>query len=370
MTGMVGLATRAPYADALAWIEARIGVLPAEAIPVPNSHGRMLAHQPPAAAGWPTTDRAAIDGYAVPAASTEGASEYSPVQPTLMIPVESGAPMPAGTDAVLPYASADTIGPSVHALAILARGAGVERCGGDAPAGLQLPAGVLRPEALALLGLLGVGTVEVVRQPRVALVVAGPKSGPDVVTPMLHACIARDGGLPLPLGSPGALRPGGADLLLLAGRAGCGPDDDMPARLAAAGGRLDLHGIAFRPGESAGLGMCFDTPAILLPGPPLAALSIYEALAGPAIRRMGGRPGSADRTRAAVLGRKITSAVSMTDMVRVRFVGDLAMPLGPADTGGLSRAALSDGWVIVPDGQEGYPAGVSVVVHLAPGFGA
>ena len=138
----------------------------------------------------------------------------------------------------------------------------------------------------------------------------------------------------------------------------------MPHRFAAAGGVLDLHGIAFRPGDTAGLGRLGGVPAVLLPGSPLAALSVYEVLAGPAVRRLSGRADvPAHVERQAVLERKITSAIGCTDMVRVRLRDDRAIPLGPADSGGLGRAVLADGWVIVPEAYEGYPAGGAVTVR-------
>ncbi len=354
---LVGFGSFAPLAAALAWIEANAAALPAEAIPVQDALGRVLAAVPDGSP-WPLADRAGLDGYAVRAAETEGASDYAPLPLHGAALVVSGGPMPPGTDAVLPHASirGET---ALEALTPVARGAGVERRGAEGAAPLPGP---LRPEEMALLALLGVPAVEAVRRPRVALVVAGPKSGPDVLTPLLQNLVARDGGLAAAAVMEDA-RQGAADLVLLAGRTGCGGDDDMPQRLAAAGGVLDLHGIAFRPGHTAGLGRLGGVPAVLLPGSPLSALSVYEVLAGPAIRRLGGRSSPSHVERQAVLERKITSAIGCTDMVRVRLQDGRATPLGPADTGGLGRAVLSDGWVIVPEGQEGYPAGATVTVQ-------
>jgi molybdopterin molybdotransferase len=96
----------------------------------------------------------------------------------------------------------------------------------------------------------------------------------------------------------------------------------------------------------------------------LAALSVYEMLAGPAIRRLGGRSDApAHMALPAILERKVTSAIGCTDMIRVRLRDGRATPLGSADSGGLGRAVLSDGWLIVPDGGEGFPAGAAVTVH-------
>ena len=357
---LVGFGSRAPLAAALAWIEANAALLPAETVPVQDAVGRVLVVVP-AGNPWPAADRAGLDGYAVCAAETEGASDYAPLALRHAELVVSGGPMPPGTDAILPHAGVRS-GAVLEALAVAARSAGLERQGAEGAAPLPGP---LRREGMALLALLGVPAVEAVRRPRVALVVAGPKSGPDVLTPLLQTLVGRDGGLAAAanLEDAGQDAANAADMILLAGRTGCGGDDDMPQRFAAAGGMLDLHGIAFRPGDTAGLGRLGSRPAVLLPGSPLSALSVYEALAGPAVRRLGGRTSPSHVERQAVLERKITSAIGCTDMVRVRLRDGRATPLGPADTGGLGRAASSDGWVIVPDGQEGYPAGATVTVQ-------
>jgi molybdopterin molybdotransferase len=302
-----------------------------------------------------------MDGYAVRAAETLGASDYNPLHLPSALPVANGQAMPPGRDAVAAFAIVGRHGPASQALAPVARGEGIERRGaeGDMP-----PPGLLRPESLALLALLGVPVIQAVRRPRVALMAAGPKSGPDVLTPMLRALVARDGGVAVVQAGVEAASHAGADLLLLAGRTGFGRDDDMPQRFMAAGGVLDLHGIAFRPGDTAGLGRLGGMPAVLLPGSPLAALSVYEVLAGPAVRRLGGRADApAHLERQAVLERKITSAIGCTDMVRVRLCDGRATPLGSAGSGGLGRAVPADGWLIVPEGGEGYPAGAVVTVQ-------
>jgi len=356
----VGFGSRAPLSVALDWIEAHVAVLPSEAVPVADALGRVLTSGPPGEP-WPPADRAGTDGYAVRAAETLGASDYSPLPLPSAIPVASGEAMPPGTDAVAAFVSVSRQGPAYQALAPVARGTGVERRGTEGDALLPGP---LRPESLALLALLDVPVIQAVRCPRVAVVAAGPKSGPDVLTPMLRALVARDGGVAVVQAGIGEASHAGADLLLLAGRTGFGRDDDMAHRFTAAGGVLDLHGIAFRPGDTAGLGRLGGVPAVLLPGSLLAALSVYEMLAGPAVRRLGGRTDApAHLERQAVLEHKVTSAIGCTDMVRVRLRDGRATPLGAADSGGLSRAVLADGWLIVPEGGEGYPAGAVITVQ-------
>ena len=366
----VGFGSRTPLATALAWVRSHTGPLPDESVPAHLALGRVLTSAPPAAP-WPPTDRAAQDGYAIRAADTVGASDYNPLPLPEARPIGAGEPMPPGTDAVAAFSAitlSAAIAPSSaiaghglapHALASVASGSGVDRRGSEAP---PRP-GLVRPEHAALLALLGIADIQAVRRPRVALVVAGPKSGPDVLTPLLTQLVTRDGGVATT--APDLQHDlAQADLLMLVGRTGCGMDDDMPDRLRDAGGVLDMHGIAVRPGDTAGLGRLGTVPAILLPGTPLAALSVYELLASPAVRRLAGLGALPARmVQTSVLDRKVTSLIGCTDMVRVRLHDGRATPLGPADTGGLGRAAQADGWIIIPDGLEGHPPGATVTVE-------
>lgn len=184
-----------------------------------------MAEPVSSAGGWPSRDTAALDGYAVCAAETEGADAYAP-SPVPNIPVAAGQDMPPGTDAVLPFEAVSSDGPDIEVLAPVARGHGLARAGSElAPGQMALPLGrVLRPEDLALLVLLGLSSVQVVRCPRVCLVVPGPKGGgADALTPMLLALAARDGGVCKPVPCPASDQAGLAQALALAaqGKTAC-----------------------------------------------------------------------------------------------------------------------------------------------------
>lgn len=363
---LIGFGSRAPLAEALAWIDAHTAALPGEQVGLAGAFGRVLAAPVASPVDWPGVDCAATDGYAVRAAETEGAGEYNPLPLEAHTLIAAGSPMPPGSDAVLPFASVEADGPSLHALAPVARGAGVDRSGSLARmGGVVAAAGTLRPQDVAWLLALGVGRVAVVRRPLVALAVAGPKSGPDVLTPTLQALVARDGGTAEAARLP-ALGPAlGADLILIAGRTGTGADDNAPSLLVDAGGVLDVHGIAVRPGDSAGLGRIGSIPALLLPGAPNACLAAYDMLAARAIRRLAGmQPVEPYRSIECVLGRKAVSAVGFTDLIQVSVARTLATPLGPADAGGLSGAVQADGFIVVPETSEGFPAGATVRAYM------
>ncbi len=367
----LGFADRTKLSEAQAWIDAHANVLAAETIEVEGATGRITAGSFVSPVDWPDADYAAIDGYAVRAAESEGSSDYNPIPLALVIGqahslppghasiAAAGTPLPSGADAVLSFDAAEPTGPAtLNVLSPVARGMGVIRRADELRAGMEAVPGStrLRPQDVALLVATGVEHVAVVRHPCVRLVVAGPKTnGRDALTPMLCALLARDGGIvevsrPIDGGrtalAQAMARPGGeTDLVLVAGRSGAGRDDEAPLAIVAAGGRLDLHGIAMRPGELAGLGAFGGLPVLLLPGAPLACLASYDMLAARAVRRMAGLGGTGSyAVVGAVLDRKIVSAIGSTDLVRVTMTGGRATPLGSAEYRGLCRRRAR-GWL-------------------------
>jgi molybdopterin molybdotransferase len=126
-----------------------------------------------------------------------------------------------------------------------------------------------------------------------------------------------------------------------------------------------IHGVALRPGETAGLGTVSGTLVVLLPGAPASCLWTYELLAGRAIRRLGGRGEFPYRSREMIAARKIVSSLGMTEICAVRFgIDDAVEPLPSFAETGLMAAAGADGFVIVPQGSEGYRQGARMTVYL------
>ena len=385
---MRGFAERSSLQAALAWVDAAARRLAAEAVKPEEAAGRVLTGAAPVVPVEPA--RAVEDGYAVRAQQTVGASPYGPLLLRLQ---DGGAPLggdgaalvvagrtlPAGADAILPFAAAQARGAFLEVLAPSAVGVGVERRDEGARAVAALPpTRPLRPQDAALLATLEVGSIEVVRRPRVRVVVAGPKrradhlSTADACGPLLKALLARDGALAEVLppaegrrGLAAALAAaGGPDAVLVAGRSAVGPDDDAPGALADVG-ELSLHGLAIRPGGSAGLGFCGGAPVVLLPGDPLGCLFAYELVAGRLVRRLGGRdPALPHVLCEAELARKVVSAIGFLEACSVRMVDGRAEPTGSPDEAGLASAVRADGFVLVPEALEGYPAGTRVAVHL------
>lgn len=317
-------------AAALAWLLERAGRLEAEPIAAGAAAGRVLAADVAGVLAGPVCG---LDGVAVRAAATEGASAYAPL-PVRSVAVVAGDDVPVGTDAVLP---ADWFEAGC-ALAAVAAGHGVQ-----AAERFVLEAGlVVRPGHLALLA--GAETVMVVRRPVVRLLVAGSKRGPERLRAMLTGLVADAGGV---VGDEG-------DLVLLAGRSGLGTDDDGVRGLET----VFAHGVAMRPGSRAAVGLSGERPALLLPGDAAACLGAFGLLAAPVVRTMAGLGAPAAVAVAARLEGKIVSGLGMEEAVPVVVRDGVASPVFGW------RALAADGVVMVDAGSEGLAAGSAVRVWM------
>ena len=398
---LTAFSDRAPLSAAWAWLDAWPAASSTEMVLLAEATARVLAEPIVTRGDSPDRPRAAENGYAVRAADCDGANSYNPLVLPLLdpgadelpagsaCPIASGWPLPSGADAVLPLEAAQPAGArSLEVLAPVAPGSGIERWRNALRAGTPVlePGHRMRPVDVGYLAAMGVDRVAVVRRPRVALVVPGAKYGPDALTPMLRALLARDEALVevIPVDGAGELALTAAltgiencELVLAAGRAGTGLDDTAALALRAAGGTLALHGLALRPGGASGLatiqrsGRCHPAavppkpliPILLLPGEPLACLVAYDMLAARLVRRLAGAHLDLPYPVAEfALARKIVSGIGMVEVVPVRLANGWAMPVG-AD-GGLAGAVQADGFVVVPEPSEGYPAAGRVIVHL------
>jgi molybdopterin molybdotransferase len=404
---MVGFAHRRTVDAALAWLDAQLQPLGDEIVPLRSAAGRVLAGRVASDVDVPGFDRATMDGYAVVAQSTEGATSYNRLPLTVIgdslpgcpfdgavasgqaVRIMTGAPMPPGADAVLPAEWVDaepdaTHARSVSALASVSPGKHLGRRGEDVVRGTTLfEAGrALRPQDLGVLSSAGHAELRVFRRPRVRLVVTGNELLPagsrpdryriaDANGPMLAALVERDGGV---LDFPGLVRDehdailealrADTDVVVVSGGSSVGIEDLAPTLLARHGD-LAIHGIAMRPSSPTGLGRLEHRLVFLLPGNPVSSLCAYDFFAGRAIRALGGRSTAWPyRSRRATLARKISSPIGRLDYARVMVAGDLVEPLSVGGASVLSSTTRADGFVIVGDDSEGFAAGADVEVWL------
>ncbi|WP_235580887.1 gephyrin-like molybdotransferase Glp [Pseudorhodoferax sp. Leaf265] len=400
---MRGFTQRAEVPTALAWIDGHTPRLASEAVATEDATGRVLAQDLVAPIAVPEFDRAAMDGYALRGGETTGAGDYNPLEFAVVgqafpgrpfdgavpvgtaVRIMTGAPVPAGLDAVLPAEYAREENGRVAVAQPVAPGQHVGRVGEDIARGSQaLAAGRrLRPQDAGLIASLGLAQVQVVRQPRVRLLVTGNEvrapgqaKGPheiyDANSVTLRGLVERDGGVLAshqrlgddPERIAQALAAPGADVVLVSGGSSVGAEDHAP-RLLAHLGELAIHGVAMRPSSPAGMGRIGAALVFLLPGNPVSCLCAYDFFAGRAIRRLGGRPDDWSYPRVqAPLARKIVSQVGRLDYVRVKLGADGVEPLALSGASVLSSTVRADGFVVVPAESEGQGAGSDVTVHL------
>ncbi|HWE39412.1 MAG TPA: gephyrin-like molybdotransferase Glp [Isosphaeraceae bacterium] len=398
-----GFRSLAPVADVLARIDATVGPLGVEPVRLADAAGRVLAAETRAAADIPPFDRSAMDGFAVRGRDVQAAGPEAPaalrvigearpgrpfsgvVGPGEAVDITTGAPLPAGADAVVRVEATVAAAGLVRVVEPTPVGRHVGRRGEDIAAGtVVLRAGrVLRPQDLGALSALGRAEVPVVRRPAVAVVITGDELLPpgtpavdsriaDTNSVMLMALIARDGGLARVVGpvrdDRATLRDAiaaaarSADAVLVSGGSSTGAEDHAPGIVADLG-TLEFHGVALRPASPAGLGRIGEVPVVLLPGNPVSCLCAYDFFAGRVVRRLGGRASGwsyvACRAR---LARPIASAVDRVDYVRVLLADGRAEPITSGGASILSSATRADGFLVVPADVPGLAAGDEVVV--------
>ena len=397
-----GIADRAHVEDALAWIDAKAGAMAPEEVCILQVADRVLVADVRQDLDLPSFDRAAVDGVAVRAEETIGASTYNPcvlqwaaafadLPAGGAVRIDAGEPLPHGADAVIraEQVEFDAQGAGIVTEPIVAK-SGVERKGSQGRRGSTLIAAGrrFRPADIGPLAFAGVARVFVVGRPRVRCLIADgtieagqplPQGKAyDANGPLLRALIERDGGIVVEqrtiardraLLRQALLASPGADIILVAGGTGSGSNDHAAAALAEAG-ELAMHGVALRHAETVGIGLAAGVPVFLLPGTPLACLLAYEVLAGRAIRRLGGRnPELPYFCREMTAARKIVSEISMMELRPVRcLTANSVEPIAAIAEAGLRAVAEADGFVLVPEKSEGYPQGAAVIVHLYDGY--
>lgn len=344
-----------------------------EAVPIGVAIGRVTARAGVAPVDLPASPVARADGYALTAATTYGASSYNPIAPAGRLQeVSAGETMPAGSDSVLGYGAAVGTDGVIEIVDPAAPGEGVMPAGGLWTKGDEvIPAG-RRLDALDVARAAEAGLTEVVAwcRPRVALLIAGAKQDRspvlDPLAALLGELVARDGGV-VERERSTLQTVGDVALVLVAGRSGCGSDDDAAPTIAACG-RMVWHGLAIAPGGSSGLGSSDGIPVALLPGEPLACLAAYELVAGPALRRLAGLDPALPHSRARHrLAAKIASRPGTVEFWLVGAEGAEVRPLAHPDLATLASTGEAIGFVVVPASSEGYPAGAEVEVHLLGG---
>ncbi|MGI8505767.1 MAG: molybdopterin biosynthesis protein [Solirubrobacteraceae bacterium] len=366
-----------------------IGVELAQAI------GRVTAEPVWAARSSPPFDSAAMDGIALRAADTIGASETTPLRlgAQAFATVDTGDPLPEGFDAVVMREHVHNAGGCAELRAAVAPYQHVRSIGEDISATeLLLPAGQrLRPVDVAAAAASGATELIVRRPPVVALLPTGDEMRPVgseldrgellETNSLMLAGQAQELGcevvtLPIEPDDPDRIASaigdvvGRCDLLIVIAGSSAGRDDHTAA-LVDRLGTLAVHGVAVRPGHPAVLGAVKGTPVLGAPGYPISTSLTFDIFAAPLLAELEGAPEAPRTSARARLARKLASTIGMDDWVRVRLgrVGGslVASPLSRG-AGVLTSLVRADGLLIVPADVEGHHAGEQVEVQLLRGL--
>jgi molybdopterin molybdotransferase len=299
-----------------------------EVVSIENSFGRVLAEKISSPEDLPGFDRSTVDGYAVKASDTFGASETAPayltvtneifmgeepdfeLRPGEVAKIATGGMLPKGADAVLMFEYAQLIENMLEAQIALAPGDKVIKRGEDIKKGAELiNAGTrLSPYDVSAAAGLGITSLDVYKIPRVSIISTGDEIVPpetalkpglirDSNSYVLRGLIAGDGATPIVRGifkddfesikSEMERSVKESDIVLITGGSSVGTKD-MAERVISELGEVKSHGVTIRPGKPILFGVIDGTPVFGLPGHPRAVQVCFEVFVRPCIEKISG----------------------------------------------------------------------------------
>jgi putative molybdopterin biosynthesis protein len=392
-----------------------------EVAPLTAALGRVLAGPVRSPVDVPSFDRSNVDGYAVHAADTFGASEQQPrrlrlhehsiaiggtsgieLDAGMAIGIPTGGMLPRQADAVVMVEHTDIDGGDLLIRRSVTPGANVSFTGTDIVAGEIVFYGgeTLTSRDTGVLAAIGLAAVEVVRQPRVAILSTGDElicPGEPVQTGrvydsngrILADAVRELGGLPVEMGIVAdrlellrqrlgeAIRT--CDLVLLSGGTSKGAGDVSYRAVAELGPPgIIVHGVALKPGKPICLAAAGNTPVIVLPGFPTSAIFTFHEFVAPLVRRMAGLSSGQRPSMPARLAMKVNSEIGRTEYLLVSLVKEgespaadsahspsalVAWPMGKG-SGSVTAFSQADGFVTIDRHQEIVEEGTPVTVTL------
>jgi len=403
--------------QALEKVLSYVDVLGREEKPILECLGQVLDEDVYSPINVPPLDNSAMDGYALQAESTQGATESSPVildvidevsagaisaqvvRPKTAIRIMTGAPLPKGADSVVQFEDTDeTLRPQhpisqIGILKEIEKGLNVRRAGEDIPRGKQvLEKGTpLRPQEIGVLASIGKTTVKVIRRPVVAILATGNELV-EVGKPLpegkiynsnsfsLAAQVTRYGGIPKILGiardreeeiEAKVRQALDSDLLLTSGGVSVG-QYDLVKDVLAKQGEISFWTVRMKPGKPLAFGLIKGdgkrVPHLGLPGNPVSSMVTFELFARPAILKMLGKKNLSKPTVSAVIESRVKNTDGRRVFARamVRREGDryFAQVSGPQGSGILTSMARANGLAIVPEDVDAVEKGETVQVLM------
>jgi molybdopterin molybdotransferase len=374
-----------------------------ERIPLGESLGRVVAEAVTSKVDVPPFDRAAMDGYAVIAEDTFGAGPYDPrtlhciervytgqvpsrsLSRGECIEIATGAPLPAGADAVVMVEETEKEGADrIRVLTPVYPRQHVGRRAADISAGQQVLAtgDRLIPSRIGALAATGITEVEVYARPRIAILstgneivepgaVLGPGQIYDINRFTLSSIISAHGGIPVVYPTApdtlqdltAAVRTASTeDMLVFSGGSSVGERDLIMDVLHTAGDVI-FHGIAVKPGKPTVFGRIGGRPVLGMPGYPTSCLSNAYMLLVPMLRRMARLPEHRAHTVLIPLARRIVSTTGRHQFYTVRILDGTAVPAFKA-SGDITSMSQADGYIEIPAQTDIVEAGEVVEVKL------
>ena len=374
-----------------------------ERIDLDEGVGRVLADTVVADRDVPPFDRGAMDGYAVIARDTFGASRMNPrvlqcietvhtgdvpsrtLEPGQCTQIATGAPMPDGADSVVMVEETDRRdGDQVTIFTPVYPRQHVGRRAADIASGDELlrPGALLTPSRVGAIAALGMATIEVYARPHVAILSTGNEIVPpgqplgpgqiyDINRFTLGSVIREHGGVPVPFPTPqdnldelsdavdACLE---HDILVFSGGSSVG-ERDLTIDVIQRKGEILFHGIAVKPGKPTVFGTIGATPVLGMPGYPTSCLSNAYMLLVPMLRRVGRLPSHRFRTVSVPASQRFVSTTGRHQFYTVRVVNGLAVPAFKA-SGDITSMSQADGYIEIPAQTDLVDKGETVVVKL------
>ena len=367
--------------------------LPAERVSLAAALGRVLAADLAAPIDVPPFDRANVDGFALRAADTTGATDHAPrqlslnaeviacghapkveVRPGTATTIATGGVLPRGADAVVMIEHTELIEsvPAVELRRATAAGQFISYAGSDIARGetLMRRGQVIRSREIGMLAACGLAHVDVVRKPKVAVLSTGDELVPpgntlrpggvyDSNGAIVAAAVTEAGGEPVPFGAfpddPVALEQAvrralaDCDMVVLSGGTSKGAGD-LSHRIVSQLGKpgILVHGVALKPGKPLCLAVADGKPVAVLPGFPTSAIFTFHAFVAPVIRARAGLPPEAAQTIEARVPLRIASEMGRQEFVLVSLVADeggaVAFPSAKG-SGAVTSFSQADGFI-------------------------
>jgi molybdopterin molybdotransferase len=373
--------------------------LAAESVELGEADGRVLAETIVAAAPLPPFDYSAMDGYAVrvsdfaragpwtlPVAGESRTGRGAPgLEPASACRIFTGAPLPAGADAVVMQENVERDGNRARFASRPAAGDNVRNAGEDLrPGAVALEAGTrLGPQHVGLIAALDRARVSVALRPRVVVICTGdelrapgsagrPGSIPESNGPAIAALARRAGARVAIAALAGDDRDAtrhavaraltDCDLLVTIGGVSVGDHDVVRPALEAAGVRLDFWKVRIKPGKPLVHGVAGDARVLGLPGNPASAQVTFVLFGMPLLRAMQGDHQPRPPLRRATLDAPLTHSPGRLGFYRVRLAGERATPFGNQASGATTNMAWSNALALVPEASQGIAAGERVDV--------